>query len=35
MIIILQADTAYRDDDGYYWFMGRSDDVINTGGTSD
>lgn len=26
------GDTAYRDDDGYYWFTGRSDDVINTAG---
>lgn len=26
------GDTAYRDCDGYYWFMGRSDDVINTAG---
>lgn len=26
------GDTALCDDDGYYWFMGRSDDVINTGG---
>jgi len=26
------GDTAYRDSDGYYWFMGRSDDVINTAG---
>lgn len=26
------GDTACRDDDGYYWFMGRSDDVINTAG---
>ncbi|MBW6512827.1 MAG: AMP-binding protein [Desulfuromonadaceae bacterium] len=26
------GDTASCDDDGYYWFMGRSDDVINTGG---
>ena len=26
------GDTAYRDADGYYWFMGRSDDVINTAG---
>ena len=26
------GDTAYRDKDGYYWFMGRSDDVINTAG---
>jgi acetyl-CoA synthetase len=26
------GDTARRDPDGYYWFLGRSDDVINTGG---
>ncbi|TLM66158.1 MAG: acetyl-CoA synthetase [Deltaproteobacteria bacterium] len=26
------GDTAVRDPDGYYWFKGRSDDVINTGG---
>lgn len=26
------GDTAVRDCDGYYWFKGRSDDVINTGG---
>ena len=26
------GDTAVRDDDGYYWFKGRSDDVINTAG---
>lgn len=26
------GDTARRDRDGYYWFMGRSDDVINTAG---
>jgi len=26
------GDTAYRDTDGYFWFMGRSDDVINTAG---
>jgi acetyl-CoA synthetase len=26
------GDTAYRDQDGYFWFMGRSDDVINTSG---
>jgi acetyl-CoA synthetase len=26
------GDTAYRDSDGYYWFRGRSDDVINTAG---
>jgi acetyl-CoA synthetase len=28
----LSGDTAVRDRDGYYWFKGRSDDVINTGG---
>lgn len=26
------GDTAIRDQDGYCWFKGRSDDVINTGG---
>lgn len=26
------GDTAHPDKDGYYWFMGRSDDVINTAG---
>ncbi len=26
------GDTARRDSDGHYWFMGRSDDVINTAG---
>jgi acetyl-CoA synthetase len=26
------GDTARRDRDGYYWFTGRSDDVINTAG---
>lgn len=26
------GDTAIRDVDGYYWFKGRSDDVINTAG---
>ena len=26
------GDTARKDNDGYYWFMGRSDDVINTAG---
>ena len=26
------GDTAWRDSDGYYWFLGRSDDVINTSG---
>ena len=26
------GDVAYRDSDGYYWFVGRGDDVINTSG---
>jgi acetyl-CoA synthetase len=26
------GDTAYLDPDGYFWFLGRSDDVINTAG---
>jgi len=26
------GDTAVKDADGYFWFKGRSDDVINTGG---
>jgi acetyl-CoA synthetase len=26
------GDTAVRDDSGYFWFKGRSDDVINTAG---
>ncbi len=26
------GDTAWRDEDGYYWFNGRIDDVIKTGG---
>jgi acetyl-CoA synthetase len=26
------GDVALRDEDGYYWFKGRSDDVINTAG---
>ncbi len=26
------GDTAYRDEDGYFWFLGRTDDVINTAG---
>jgi len=28
----MTGDTAFRDVDGYYWFQGRSDDVINTAG---
>ncbi|MFH0865507.1 MAG: AMP-binding protein [Bacteroidota bacterium] len=26
------GDLAYRDEEGYYWFAGRNDDVINTAG---
>lgn len=26
------GDTAYVDNDGYFWFVGRADDVINTSG---
>lgn len=26
------GDMAYRDEDGYFWFVGRGDDVINTAG---
>ncbi len=26
------GDNAYRDRDGYFWFVGRSDDIINTAG---
>jgi acetyl-CoA synthetase len=26
------GDVAYRDSEGYFWFVGRSDDVINTAG---
>jgi medium-chain acyl-CoA synthetase len=28
----LSGDRASRDDDGYFWFVGRSDDVINSSG---
>ncbi len=28
----LSGDRAYRDKDGYYWFVGRADDVIKTSG---
>lgn len=28
----LSGDTAHRDSDGYFWFQGRSDDIINTAG---
>lgn len=26
------GDTAFRDAEGYYWFQGRNDDIINTSG---
>lgn len=26
------GDLAYRDEDGYYWFIGRSDDIIKSSG---
>lgn len=28
----LSGDLAYRDSDGYYWFVGRADDIIKTSG---
>lgn len=28
----LTGDRAYQDTDGYIWFLGRSDDVINSSG---
>lgn len=28
----LTGDTAYVDEDGYYWFVGRSDDIIKSSG---
>lgn len=28
----ISGDKAMRDEDGYYWFIGRADDVINTSG---
>ena len=28
----ITGDEAFYDEDGYYWFQGRSDDVINTAG---
>jgi acetyl-CoA synthetase len=28
----ITGDRAKRDEDGYFWFVGRADDVINTGG---
>jgi acetyl-CoA synthetase len=28
----ITGDKAYTDNEGYFWFVGRDDDVINTGG---
>ena len=28
----ITGDTARKDEDGYFWFVGRADDVINTAG---
>ncbi|MGA8942409.1 MAG: acetate--CoA ligase [Thermoactinomyces sp.] len=28
----ISGDSAYRDEEGYFWFQGRQDDVINTSG---
>jgi len=28
----ISGDRAHRDADGYFWFVGRTDDVINTAG---
>ncbi|GGD65284.1 acetate--CoA ligase [Paenibacillus nasutitermitis] len=28
----ISGDSAYKDEDGYFWFQGRIDDVINTAG---
>ncbi|MBL7100492.1 MAG: acetate--CoA ligase [Nanoarchaeota archaeon] len=28
----ISGDSAYKDEDGYFWFQGRVDDVINTSG---
>jgi acetyl-CoA synthetase len=30
--IYYTGDMAWRDEDGYYWFVGRSDDVIKSSG---
>ena len=29
---ITPGDVAWRDEDGYYWFVGRKDDVIKSSG---
>jgi medium-chain acyl-CoA synthetase len=28
----LTGDRAFKDEDGYFWFVGRADDVINSAG---
>src|SRR5690606_37035089 len=28
----ISGDSAYQDEDGYFWFEGRTDDIINTSG---
>lgn len=28
----ISGDVAYKDEDGYFWFQGRNDDIINTSG---
>ncbi len=28
----ISGDLAYRDEDGYFWFVGRADDIIKTSG---
>ena len=30
--IYFTGDTAWRDEDGYYWFVGRADDIIKSSG---
>lgn len=30
--LYVTGDLAYKDEDGYYWFVGRADDVIKTAG---
>lgn len=30
--IYYTGDVAYKDEDGYYWFLGRNDDIIKTSG---
>ena len=30
--LVLSGDLAMRDEDGYFWFVGRADDVIKSAG---